>query len=62
MHIQYTLTFQVVTGQSLGEVALKVISQVRFGLLDPDKLSQVERDNHQKNFIPVSQSPSSKHT
>lgn len=54
MHAQYTLTIQVVTGQSLGEVALKVISQVRFGLLDPEKLSQVERDNHQKNFIPVS--------
>ena len=45
---------QVVTGQSLGEVSLKVISHVRFALLDPDKLSQVERDNHQKKFIPVS--------
>ena len=54
MHTQYTLTIQVVTGLSLGEVALKVISQVRFALLDPEKLSQVERDNHQKNFIPVS--------
>ena len=45
---------QVVTGQSLGEVALKVIFHVRFALLDPEKLSQVERDNHQKKFIPVS--------
>ena len=42
------------TGQSLGEVAFKVISQVRFALLDPEKLSQVERDNQQKKFIPVS--------
>ena len=45
---------QVVTGQGLGEVALKVICHVRFALLDPDKLSQVERDNEQKKFIPVS--------
>ena len=46
---------QVVTGQTLGEVALKVISHVRFGLLDPEKLSQIERDNQQKSFVPVSE-------
>ncbi|CAI8026260.1 BTB/POZ domain-containing protein 19 [Geodia barretti] len=43
----------VVMGQTLGEVAVKVINHVRFGLLDPEKLSQIERDNQQKNFVPV---------
>jgi hypothetical protein len=43
----------VVMGQTLGEVAVKVINHVRFGLLDPERLSQIERDNQQKNFVPV---------
>ena len=42
------------TGKALDEVALKVISHVRFGLLDPEKLSQVEADNQHKTFVPVS--------
>ena len=45
---------QVVTGQEIAEAAAKVICHIRFALLDPDKLSQVERDNDQKKFIPVS--------
>ena len=45
---------QVVSGNSLGEVANKVIQNVRFPLLDQDKLSQVEGENKSKSFVPVS--------
>ena len=52
--VQLRTNLQVVMGQTLGEVAVKVINHVRFGLLDPEKLSQIERENQQKNFVPVS--------
>ncbi len=45
---------QVVTGSSLGEVARTVITHVRFPLLNPDKLSEVEKENKKNNHIPVS--------
>ena len=35
-------------------MAIKVISHVRFALLDPERLSEVEKENQQKNFVPVS--------
>ena len=41
-------------GTSLGEVAKGVIENVRFPLLDPEKLSQVEKENMEKPYIPVS--------
>ena len=50
----HTKPKQVVTGTSLGEVAKEVILGVRFPLLDPDKLGQVEQDNQTKQYIPVS--------
>lgn len=43
----------VVTGSGLGKVAKGVICNVRFPLLDPEKLSHVENENRKKNFIPV---------
>lgn len=43
----------VVTGGTLGEVANMVIRHVRFPLLDPDTLSDVEKENEKKQFIPV---------
>lgn len=43
----------VVSGSSLGEVACKVIQNVRFPLLDTDKLSQVEVENSIKSYIPM---------
>ena len=48
------LPMQVVTGSSLGEVAQSVITHVRFPLLHPDKLSEVEKENKKNNHIPVS--------
>ncbi len=45
---------QVVTGSTLGEVAQPVITHVRFPLLHPDKLSEVEKENKKNNYIPVS--------
>lgn len=48
-----THTLQVVTGATLGEVAREVICNVRFPLLDPAKLSQVEKENQKKEYIPV---------
>jgi len=45
----------VVTGTTLGEVAKEVICNVRFPLLDPAKLSQVEKENLKKEYIPVRQ-------
>ncbi len=45
---------QVVMGGSLGEVASTVIQNVRFPLLDPEKLSQVEKENATRDYIPVS--------
>lgn len=45
----------VVTGDSLREVAKNVIQNVRFALLDPERLSQVEKENAKKDFIPVRQ-------
>ena len=47
-------TLQVVMGTSLGEVAKGVIENVRFPLLDPEKLSQVEKENLERPYIPVS--------
>ena len=44
----------VVTGAPLKDVAKNVISNVRFGLLDTEKLSQVEKENVKKDYIPVS--------
>ena len=44
----------VVTGVPLKDVAKNVISNVRFGLLDTEKLSQVEKENVKKDYIPVS--------
>ena len=52
-HTQHTHTLQVVTGATLGEVAREVICNVRFPLLDPAKLSQVEKENQKKEYIPV---------
>ena len=49
----HTPTPQVVTGATLGEVAREVICNVRFPLLDPAKLSQVEKENQKKEYIPV---------
>ena len=49
-------TPQVVTGATLGEVAREVICNVRFPLLDPAKLSQVEKENQKKEYIPVRES------
>ena len=49
----HTHTPQVVTGATLGEVAREVICNVRFPLLDPAKLSQVEKENQKKEYIPV---------
>ena len=43
----------VVTGASLKEVAKQVINNVRFALLDPEKLSRVEKENTKKDYIPV---------
>lgn len=43
----------VVSGSSLGEVAHGVIQNVRFPLLDQEKLSQVELENRIKVFIPI---------
>ena len=43
----------VVTGATLKEVAKNVIQNVRFALLDPEKLSQVEKENAKKDYIPV---------
>jgi hypothetical protein len=40
-------------GSSLGEMAHKVIQNVRFPLLDPEKLSMVEVENGIKAYIPV---------
>ena len=58
MHLYIASMFycslQVVTGTSLGEVAKGVIENVRFPLLDPEKLSQVEKENMEKPYIPVS--------
>ena len=44
----------VVTGAPLKEVAKNVICNVRFALLDTEKLSQVEKENVKKDYIPVS--------
>lgn len=44
----------VVTGAPLKDVAKNVICNVRFGLLDTEKLSQVEKENVKKDYIPVS--------
>ena len=52
-HTKHTHTPQVVTGATLGEVAREVICNVRFPLLDPAKLSQVEKENQKKEYIPV---------
>ena len=46
----------VVTGATLKEVAQNVIQNVRFALLDPEKLSEVEKENAKKNYIPVHRS------
>lgn len=46
----------VVTGASLKEVAKNVIQNVRFALLDPEKLSEVEKENAKKDYIPVCRS------
>ena len=46
-------TLQVVCGNTLGEVARKVIHNVRFPLLDLDKLGEVEAENRIKAYIPV---------
>ena len=43
----------VVTGDTLGAVAKNVIKNVRFALLDPEKLSEVEKENAKKDYIPV---------
>lgn len=43
----------VVTGATLKEVAQNVIQNVRFALLDPEKLSEVEKENAKKDYIPV---------
>ena len=44
---------QVVTGGQLGEVVKNVIIHVRFPLLDPDILGDVEKENEKKQYIPV---------
>lgn len=46
----------VVTGATLKEVAQNVIQNVRFALLDPEKLSEVEKENAKKDYIPVCRS------
>ena len=43
----------VVTGDTLREVAKNVVKNVRFALLDPEKLTQVEKENAKKDYIPV---------
>lgn len=43
----------VVSGNTLGDVAFKVIQNIRFPLLDPEKLSQVELENKVKSYIPM---------
>lgn len=49
-----TVLLQVITGQSMKDVARKVINHVRFSLLDPEYLNLVEKENELKPFIPVS--------
>lgn len=43
----------VITGQSMKDVARKVINHVRFSLLDPEYLNLVEKENELKPFIPI---------
>jgi len=43
----------VITGQSMKDVARKVIGHVRFSLLDPEYLNLVEKENELKPFIPI---------
>lgn len=42
------------TDKKLGEAVKNVICHVRFPLLPPDYLVLLEKDNHEKNYIPVS--------
>lgn len=41
-------------GSSLKDVSRNVICNIRFPLLDPEKLTEVERENQKKDYIPVS--------
>lgn len=52
--LEWATVNSVVTGSSLGEVAQCVIVHVRFPLLHPDKLSEVEMENKKNNYIPMS--------
>lgn len=45
---------QVVTNTDLADVAKNIILHVRFPLLDPDTLSEIEEENAKRPFIPVS--------
>ncbi|XP_064385896.1 BTB/POZ domain-containing protein 19-like [Halichondria panicea] len=51
--LEWATVNSVVTGSNLGEVAQTVITHVRFPLLHPDKLSEVEKENKKSNHIPV---------
>ena len=46
--------FQLVTETQLAKVARNVIPNVRFALLDPETLSEVEDENKRNAFVPVS--------
>lgn len=45
---------KVVLGTTLDEAAKNVMVHVRLPLLDPDVLSQLEKENQKKKYIPVS--------
>ena len=47
-------SLQLVTETQLAKVAWNVITHVRFALLDPQTLSEVEEENTRNNFVPVS--------
>ena len=48
------LYIKVVLGTTLDEAAKNVMIHVRLPLLDPDVLSQQEKENQKKKYIPVS--------